>query len=358
MPTLDNITISIDNFTDIGDIRLPPASKVTIISLSALFFVIGSVGFVGNALVIFVVLSDKRMRSSVTNIFIMNLAVSDFIIMVVCVPDIVQFMENVGWRLGLNSCRLLRFTEVFALYASVMTLVGVCVERYIAIIHPIKAHIYCCRRRILVAIGCIWPLAMVCASPNLFLHKLQMIEPGFTPCLMLFPRPLFLLLFKYSEFVMFYLLPLLVQIILYIKIGKQLFGEASFRAIEPAIGKEVYAETMRARRGVVKMLIAGVGVYFLSFSPHQVLLFYNTFSETHFQETWSYLIFVNTMIYVSSACNPLLYSIFSQKFRQKFRSTLCCRAPVAKNINHITTAFLGRRNRNITKSVKTTVTEV
>ncbi|GIY77171.1 thyroliberin receptor [Caerostris extrusa] len=83
---------------------------------------------------------------------------------------------------------------------------------------------------------------------------------------------------------------------------------------------------MKARRGVIKMLIAGVTVYFLSFSPHQILLIYNTFSPTLFKETWSFLIFVNIMAYTSSACNPLLYSVFSQKFRQKFQTLLaCCR---------------------------------
>ncbi|XP_076322126.1 LOW QUALITY PROTEIN: neuropeptide receptor 15-like [Tachypleus tridentatus] len=355
--TLDNVTNESVTFTNGEEHHPPPASQITVISLSVLFFLIGTVGVLGNALVIFVILADKRMRCSVTNLLIMNLAVSDFIIMVACIPDIVQFMKNVGWKLGLNSCRLLRFTEVFSLYASVMTLVGVCVERYIAIIHPIKAHIYCCRRRILIAISSIWPLAMVCASPNLFLHKLYEVEPGFTPCLMLFPQPLFLWLFKYTEFASFYLLPLILQVILYIKIGQHLFSKASFRAIEPSLGKKMFVGTMRARRGVIKMLIAGVTVYFLSFSPHQVLLFYNTFSETHFQETWSYLIFVNIMIYVSSACNPLLYSIFSEKFRQKFRSILCCHTSVAKRINYITANFFSRRNKT-TKSLKTTVTEV
>ncbi|XP_022252459.1 neuropeptide receptor 15-like [Limulus polyphemus] len=130
MITLDNITNEAVNFTDREELRPPPASQVTVISLSGLFFLIGTVGVLGNALVIFVILTDKRMRCSVTNLLIMNLAVSDFIIMVVCIPDIVQFMKNVGWKLGLISCRLLRFTEVFSLYASVMTLVGVCVERF------------------------------------------------------------------------------------------------------------------------------------------------------------------------------------------------------------------------------------
>ncbi|XP_035231611.1 neuropeptide receptor 15-like [Stegodyphus dumicola] len=110
------------------DERLPPASATSIIGLSLLFFIIGAIGITGNLLVIFAILGDQRMRNSVTNLLIMNLAVSDLIIMIACIPDIIQFIENRGWRLGLSMCKALRFTEVFALYASVMTLVSVCLE--------------------------------------------------------------------------------------------------------------------------------------------------------------------------------------------------------------------------------------
>ncbi|XP_023226779.1 neuropeptide receptor 15-like [Centruroides sculpturatus] len=326
LTNLSDINQTIESNVDIND-RVDVASYSAIVCLSFLFFVIGSIGIVGNLLVIYAILSDKRMRRSVTNLLLMNLAVSDFINMVVCIPDIIQFIENHGWRLGLPLCKVLRFTEVFALYASVMTLVSVCIERYIAIIHPITAHILCCRVRILIIIGCIWPLAMACASPNLIFHILSTDHPDFTP---------------------FFL-----QVTLYVRIGRKLFRPEALRSIEPSIGKENYAGTMKARRGVVKMLIAGVTVYFVSFSPHQILLVYNTFSKTKFQENWSFLIFVNIMAYASSACNPLLYSIFCQKFRQKFRSVLFCGTSSDKSPPTIN---LKSRNRN--KSMKTTVSEV
>ncbi|XP_064474656.1 neuropeptide receptor 15-like [Ornithodoros turicata] len=302
-----------------------PASAVVIACLSVLFFTIGSIGVIGNAFVIWAVIASKNMRSSVTNMFLLNLAVSDLIIMLACVPDIVQFILNHGWQLGLPLCRILRFTEVFALYASVMTLVGVCVERYVAIIHPMRAHLLCCRARMCVVICLIWPLAMACAAPNLLCHVLLSHHPDFTPCVMQFPSPNHFLAYKFAEFFIFYLLPLIIQVVLYTFVGRKLFSSELFHAMEPAVGREKYARAMRARRGVIKMLVAGVAVYFISFSPHQALLFYNTFSPTRFEQTWPFLIFVNMMAYFSSACNPLLYSIFSHRFREKFVAILLCR---------------------------------
>ena len=106
-----------------------PASTTEAVLLSMLFIVIGTVGLVGNCLVIIVILHDRKMRQSITNIFIMNLALADFIIMLVGVPEIVQFMMNQGWQLGMVLCKMNRFILVVCLYVSILSLVFVCIER-------------------------------------------------------------------------------------------------------------------------------------------------------------------------------------------------------------------------------------
>ena len=104
-----------------------------IVGLSAIFCVVGIVGIIGNVLVIYIVLSDKKMRTSVTNLFIMNLALADLLIMIFGVPEIVMFMINKGWILGEDACKIQRFILVVSLYASVLTLVSVCIERYVLV---------------------------------------------------------------------------------------------------------------------------------------------------------------------------------------------------------------------------------
>lgn len=44
------------------------------------------IGFVGNTSVVLVIYKNVRMRSSPTNIFIVNLAVADLLVVVVCIP--------------------------------------------------------------------------------------------------------------------------------------------------------------------------------------------------------------------------------------------------------------------------------
>lgn len=69
------------------------------------------------------------MRKSMTNMLIVNLAVADILIMVLGIPDIVQFMINNGWIIGPILCKTLRAFLVASLYVSVLTLVALCVER-------------------------------------------------------------------------------------------------------------------------------------------------------------------------------------------------------------------------------------
>ncbi len=103
---------------------------LAIIGISLMFCIIGIVGIVGNTLIICFILMDRKMRRSVTNLFIMNLAISDLLIMLFGVPETVQFILNRGWLLGDIMCKIERYVLVVSLYSSVITAVAVCVERY------------------------------------------------------------------------------------------------------------------------------------------------------------------------------------------------------------------------------------
>ncbi len=181
----------------------------------------------------------------------------------------------------------------------------------------------------LFVISLIWPTVLMLSLPVVLYNKL--IYPprirAIQYCAMRFPghHIRFFVLFKYLEFVLFYLIPMIIQIVCYAIIGKQLFAGSEHLhrkqiiVNQDGVQRERTSDAIKARKGVVKMLIASVIIYFVSYSPHQVLLFYNTFAKAPFHQTWVFLVFVTAMGYVNSAANPVLYCIFSQNFRQKFR---------------------------------------
>lgn|SRR6218665_299188 len=119
------------------------------------------------------------------------------------------------------------------------------------------------------------------------------------------------------------------KVVLYCVIGRRLFiGTADLhRKLRVADGGSVKdSEAIRTRKGVVKMLIASVVVYFVSYAPAQLPLFYNFVAVTPFRVNWAFLVFLMTLSYANSAANPVLYAAFSQNFRRRFERLLClCR---------------------------------
>jgi hypothetical protein len=107
---------------------LPP-SRGAVYGLTFFFSLVILVGIIGNVLVIYAILGDRKMRSSVTNLFIINLAIADFLIMLFGITDVVLFAIDLGWLLGQPLCKFQRFIMTCSLYVSVMTLVSLCVER-------------------------------------------------------------------------------------------------------------------------------------------------------------------------------------------------------------------------------------
>ncbi|ELT93500.1 hypothetical protein CAPTEDRAFT_152907 [Capitella teleta] len=329
-----------------------PVGTPAIAFISVLFCIIGLIGIIGNTLVILIVLTDRKMRRSVTNLFITNVALSDLLIMLCGIPETAQFILNRGWILGEATCKMERYVLVVSLYSSVVTLVGVCIERYIAIVYPIKARILCSRRRMLMCIALTWPSVLILGLPVVLYNQLIRPSPDapFAFCKLQFPhnQMKFMMAFKYFEFVLFYSIPMVVQIVCYVIIGRRLFaGSAELHRTQTVttangVQREKTSEAMKARKGVIKMLIASVIIYFLSYSPHQILLFYNTFSRAPFHQTWVFLVFVTAMGYINSAANPILYCIFSLKFRSKFKVIFTCKC--FEDTTNNNQRFLGMTN--------------
>ena len=95
-------------------------------------------------------------------------------------------------------------------------------------------------------------------------------------------------------------------------------GHASLRINIRAPPNKTTSDAFQARKGVIKMLMVSVAIYFLSYSPNQILLYYKMFSSVEFERTWVFHVLTMTLAYVNSAANPVLYCVFSAKFRTKF----------------------------------------
>lgn len=133
------------------------------------FSLIGITGFLGNTLVIFVVLLNPQMRST-TNMLIINLAVADLLFVVFCVPfTAIDYVAN-EWPLGNAWCKMVQYLIIVTALASIYTLVLMSLDRFLAVVYPISSRSLRNERNALKAITILWILILSSAIPVIFAH--------------------------------------------------------------------------------------------------------------------------------------------------------------------------------------------
>lgn len=126
----------------------------------------------GNGVVIYLIINFRRMRS-VTDLFIFNLALGDLLMAILCIPF--TFTSNLifrGWPFGPIMCRVVSYAQAVSVFISAYTLVAISIDRYIAIIYPLRLRMTKRHSQYLVAF--IWLVALLTPLPTALLSRLML----------------------------------------------------------------------------------------------------------------------------------------------------------------------------------------
>ncbi|XP_019643920.1 PREDICTED: prokineticin receptor 2-like [Branchiostoma belcheri] len=158
-----NRTFEVDFVND----TLPPEGKdiPARVTLAFVYFLILLVCGVGNALLLLVLYKYQQTRGS-TNLLIANLALSDLIVAVLCIPFNMDYFvfKMRGWTHGSFMCATVNYVRMVSLYVSTNALLVITVERYIVIVHEIQRRIS--RKGVCMVSGLVWLVSMVIAVPS------------------------------------------------------------------------------------------------------------------------------------------------------------------------------------------------
>ncbi|KAG5674143.1 hypothetical protein PVAND_004128 [Polypedilum vanderplanki] len=132
-------------------------------TLHFMYITIFIIAILGNAMVVFIVCQSSRMQT-VTNYFIANLALADMSMAFFCIPFsfISQFVLQY-WPFGSLLCRIVNYTQAISVLVSAYTLVAISIDRYIAIMFPLKPRLS--KRYAKLIISIVWVIAFATASP-------------------------------------------------------------------------------------------------------------------------------------------------------------------------------------------------
>ncbi|KAM9841668.1 opsin 4xa [Aulostomus maculatus] len=117
--------------------------------------VIGTLGVSGNALVMYAFFCNKKLRTP-PNFFIMNLAVSDFLMAATQSP--IFFVNSLykRWIFGETGCKMYAFCGALFGIASMINLLAISVDRYIVITKPLQAIQWTSKRRTCFTVCLVW----------------------------------------------------------------------------------------------------------------------------------------------------------------------------------------------------------
>ncbi|XP_013195643.2 adenosine receptor A3 [Amyelois transitella] len=126
----EDTTVEVTTFGPVPHRTPTPELHATYTSLEIL---VALVAIVGNAMVIYVFHRDRRLRRR-TNYYIVSLAVADFLVGLLGIPFAI--LASVGLPRNLHACLFTVSLLVMLCTISIFCLVGVSVDRYWAILHP------------------------------------------------------------------------------------------------------------------------------------------------------------------------------------------------------------------------------
>ncbi|XP_025202591.1 neuropeptide SIFamide receptor-like isoform X2 [Melanaphis sacchari] len=295
----------------------PEVTVLFCIAYTAVFVV----GFVGNMSVVLVVYKNVRMQSSPTNIFIVNLAIADLLVIVVCVPFTLIGSITTEWRLGLVICKLVPYFQGVSVNASINTLMAISVERCLSICYPMNpVGKGVCKR----VVAIIWIISLTITMPWAIYFDLQPMEEGSDNQICLESWPTVEsgnLYFVLANLVLCYMLPLTVIAVCYMFIWQKV----SRRKVPGEPMHNGANMVQRSKMKVITMIMYVVVLFAVSWLPLYVaftLIKFWTLPPAVESYTVASLPVAQWLGAANSSINPLLYAIFNHRFRDGYRALL------------------------------------
>ncbi|XP_038139515.1 neuromedin-U receptor 1-like [Cyprinodon tularosa] len=319
-------------------LQLGPVKSPCFLPVCITYLLIFMVGVLGNSLTCAVILRYKVMQTP-TNYYLLSLAISDLLVLLLGMPlELYEMQQNYPFLLGMGGCYFKIFLFETVCFASILNVTALSVERYIAVVHPLKVKYLATRAHVKRVILVLWGLSMLCAVPNASLHGIVVVPPRFgrefpqsATCSLVKPPWMYNLIILISTIV-FFALPLLIISILYLLIGLQLHREKvrNMAGANGSLGPDSLSKSHNQRLSkrnlqVTKMLCVLVIVFSLCWAPFHVdrLMWSYITSKQHQMIYEKVHIISGVCFYLSSAVNPILYNLMSTRFRERFGHITC-----------------------------------
>ncbi|XP_030301491.1 neuropeptide S receptor [Calypte anna] len=270
----------------------------------------------GNATVLFS--TWRRKRKSRMTFFVTQLAITDSF------TGLINIMTDIIWRYTGDFmapdivCRVVRYLQVVLLYASTYVLVSLSIDRYHAIVYPMK--FLQGEKQAKVLIGVAWSLSFLFSIPTLIIFGKRQLSNGEVQCWALWPDDSYWIPYMTVVAFLVYFIPLIIISVIYSVVIRTIWMKSKAQAViisscpggKTSAGYTSRGFISRAKVKAIKYSIVIILAFVLCWSPYflfDILDNFNVLPET--KERFYASVIIQNLPALNSAINPLIYCFFS-----------------------------------------------
>ena len=299
------------------------------ITLTAFLLIVSLLALTGNVLVIVVFKKTPTLKSR-ANYYIVNMAVSDLVSVFLTWPlYATEGMLNSGGSLITDKdvatffCKLGIYSRAVSYVVSVVSLVLIAVDRFIAIAFPLKAVIITARIRT-IFLPLSWVVPLLALIPYIIKSEIVQIEQQ-TFCRNIM-NSMVLKIYHFLSFSLIYCVPLILILVLYPLIMRNLTRQVQLNSIHNRQRCfQVKTKRLQQNQNIMKIFGSIVLAFFTCWTPLYVYLFLKSLYQSIFIKDKCFImvgLFYYFFPLLSTAMNPFILITFGSHFRAAAKS-LC-----------------------------------
>ncbi|KAL9984984.1 hypothetical protein ACROYT_G007334 [Oculina patagonica] len=311
---------------DLEPLSPPVFDKFFRLLIVSIMIIIIVAAVCGNLLVCVAILLNKRLRKT-TNYFIFSLAISDLMTAFFSMPfDVEALLHPYQWSFGEFICNFWAFMYLIAAPTSILNLMAVSLDRYLAISAPLKYYSVMKPKLALLIIATIWLYSLTFTTAGMvrwpFYEQSVMLGMCFFNI-----SPYYSVVSSAVNFI----LPTVIMCIIYFHIYKIASAHArriAKQEVTTSVASNsnedsgtITSEKKRIKKNIkaAKTIAIIVSSFLLCWMPLTLTSTVGSLCKECLMvngELWMALI---VLAYMNSAMNPILYSFFNQEFRESFK---------------------------------------
>lgn len=313
-----NATASTTSAIDLGSgfiaRNIVIATSVAILILAA---------FVGNIIVVVSFTMFRNLRT-MTNYFLVSLALSDILVAVFVMPVfllLVLYQPRNFFAHAIALRKMWKIMDIGFCFTSVCSLCAIAIERNLAISHPFYYTKLMSPLRVYLTIAFIWVFSLTVA----ILVNHDDITIDIAKHLSVFVA------------VVSYFIPLLIILVMYMKIWRVARRQAKRLRQDGALATDFKA---------IKTIAIVIGTFFVCYTPQMISIFWIHFRVKPYLPNVANIM-IKWITYFNCCVNPVIYSCFNKTYRNGFKKLF---AIIKTRFRDLRTRSSDKRSRKISRS--------